>query len=101
MRINVYAEELPSHPKDVEFVYKNVDGRRFYGVRVYLKSTMELHHTDADDDRSAITFWVPWRKGANHHRELIQVLDDMVKVAHDARRHDESHLNEKPIAHSD
>lgn len=61
-RINIYAEELTS---EVEVVRKEVDDekfgqRAFYGIRLYLKSPEELHHSAEDDDRSAITFWVKW-----------------------------------------
>lgn len=59
MRINVYAEELTD---EVEIVVKNVTDdengtRTFYGLRFYLKSPDDLHHSDEDDDRSAITIW--------------------------------------------
>jgi hypothetical protein len=59
MRINVYAEELTD---EVVLVSKDVEDeefgkRTFYGVRVFLKSPPELHHSPEDDDRSAITFW--------------------------------------------
>ena len=61
MRVNVYEEELTNdiqivqtkpipQPDDTEKV--------FYGVRWFLKSAQELHHTEVDDDRSAITIWV-------------------------------------------
>ena len=90
MRINVYAEELTT---DVCFITKDVDGRRFYGVRMFLKSAEELHHTFEDDDRSAITFWVPWYGGENHHDELrntfIQLLSSQEAAARDdLRGHD-------------
>lgn len=56
MRVNVYNEELTG---DVEIVTVTPDtGRTFYGVRVYLASAQELHYTDEDDDRSAVTFWL-------------------------------------------
>jgi hypothetical protein len=59
MRINVYAEELTT---ETQLVSKTVNDdefgeRTFYGVRMFLKSPEELHHSDEDDDRSAITFW--------------------------------------------
>lgn len=61
MRINVYAEELTD---EVELVTKTVDDddgvRVFYGIRFYLKSAPELHHSENDDDRSAITIWTKW-----------------------------------------
>jgi hypothetical protein len=72
MRINVYAEELT---KEVIIVKKTIDdGREFVAVRLYLHSPNELHHTSKDDDRTAITFWVPWRDGKNHPDELSMVF---------------------------
>lgn len=57
MRINVYSQELT---KEVTLVSKVADtGREYFGVRMYLASPDILHHTPEDDDRSAITFWVP------------------------------------------
>lgn len=72
MRINVYAEELTEEVKIVE--KKIEDGRTFFAVRLFLKSANELHFTPTDDDRSAITFWVPWHDGKNHPHELTKVL---------------------------
>jgi hypothetical protein len=57
MRINVYSQELT---KEVELVSKEADtGITYYGIRLYLASPDILHHTEDDDDRSAITFWLP------------------------------------------
>lgn len=78
MRINVYAEELTSEAQIIE--KKMEDGRVFYAVRLFLKSTKDLHHTPEDDDRSAITFWVPWYKGKNHPVDLNNVFNAL----HDA-----------------
>lgn len=80
MRINVYAEELLP---ETEFVSKVMgDGRTFYGVRLFLKSAPELHHGVNDDDRSAITFWVPWKKDQGNIPEILQgVLDHLANTA--------------------
>lgn len=57
MRINVYSQELTS---DVELVETTADtGISYYGVRLFLHSPDLLHHTPEDDDRSAVTFWIP------------------------------------------
>jgi hypothetical protein len=57
MRINVYSQELT---KEIELVSKVADtGITYYGMRMYLASPDILHHTVDDDDRSAITFWLP------------------------------------------
>lgn len=58
MRINVYSQELT---KEVVVISKKADdtGITYYGIRLYLHSPNLLHHTEQDDDRSAITFWIP------------------------------------------
>jgi len=55
MRIQVYAEEMTG---EVDRVNKN----GYEGVRFYLQSGPSLHHTALDDDRSAVTFWIPHTK---------------------------------------
>jgi hypothetical protein len=73
VRINVYAEELT---QEVQIVRKTIeDGREFLAIRLFLKSSKDLHHTPTDDDRSAITFWVPWYKGENHPHDLNNVFN--------------------------
>lgn len=61
MRINLYVEELTTEVAVVsKDVYdKKFGDRTFYGIRMFLKSPEELHSDPEDDDRSAITFWVP------------------------------------------
>lgn len=61
MRIQVYAEEMTG---EVETVEKN----GYKGVRFYLQSGPALHHTALDDDRSAVTFWIPHTRN-----EMIQL----------------------------
>jgi hypothetical protein len=57
MRINIYSEEITT---EVETVVKKSDtGNEFTGIRFILESSDKLHHNPNDDDRSAITFWVP------------------------------------------
>lgn len=73
MRLNVYAEELTD---ETEVITKTVTDekfgtRTFYGVRFYLKSPPELHDDPADDDRSAITLWVPWTREGGHRFEVV------------------------------
>lgn len=84
MRINVYAEELTD---DVQVVSKDVTDaefgtRTFYGVRMFLASPDELHHSPDDDDRSAITFWVPWTSTrGNNPARLEAILEKLVTKA--------------------
>lgn len=76
MRINVYAEEMTTETK---LVTKTVTDdefgtRKFYGIRMYLKSPPELHHSKEDDDRSAITFWVKWTRTEGITCDELSVL---------------------------
>ncbi len=56
MRINVYNEELTDEVQIV--TVEPAPGRKYIGGRFMLKSPKNLHHTDTDDDRSAVTFWL-------------------------------------------
>jgi hypothetical protein len=74
MRINIYSQELT---KEVELVSKMADtGITYYGVRLYLASPDILHHTAEDDDRSAITFWIPNAQSFTKH-DLAMVFESM------------------------
>jgi hypothetical protein len=78
MRINVYAEEMTS---EAEIVKKTVNQQLFYGVRIFLKSPKELHYGTSDDDRSAITFWVPFTKEkGNQPQVIIDALRNMLAI---------------------
>lgn len=68
MRINVYAEELTT---ETEIVTKAVNQELFYGIRFFLKSPKELHYGTSDDDRSAITLWIPWTKRNGHQPQIV------------------------------
>lgn len=63
MRINVYSQELLTEmtsQRQLETVIKESDtGVTYSAVRMFLASPEELHDTDTDDDRSAITIWLP------------------------------------------
>lgn len=78
MRINIYAEELTN---ETRIITKEVDGKVFHGVRLYLHSPTSLHNTATDDDRSAITFWVPYRSGRNHPEELVDIFGKLLNEA--------------------
>lgn len=66
MRVNVYSEEYLGN---CDVVVKEAEGKRFYGIRILLKSSPDLHYHERDDDRSAVTFWCqsdgqPWDRTA-------------------------------------
>ena len=57
MRVNVYSQELTD---EVLLVAKASNtGIVYHGVQLVLHSSPMLHHPPADDDRSAITLWLP------------------------------------------
>lgn len=69
MRLNIYQEEITN---EVALVSKTTEaGRTFYGARVFLASAPELHHTEDDDDRSAVTFWVG--KKSDAHKLVVRL----------------------------
>lgn len=88
MRINVYSQEMT---KEIALVSKTSDnGRTHYGLRIYLASPDILHHTPDDDDRSAVTFWIP-NCGSFTARELGDLFkraaDIVYKNQHEIARH--------------
>jgi hypothetical protein len=60
MRINVYSQELT----DEIFVLEKTSntGLTYSAVQLILHSSPLLHHPPLDDDRSAVTFWLPKSK---------------------------------------
>ena len=79
MRINVYSQELTNEVEVVEKISNT--GIVYTAVRMILHSSPMLHHPPADDDRSAVTFWLP-----SSHRglsELASVFERMAKIVRD------------------
>jgi hypothetical protein len=57
VRINVYSQELT---KEVSLVKKTSEnGVEHFGVRLFFDGSPRLHNRPDDDDRSAITYWLP------------------------------------------
>lgn len=80
MRVNVYSQELTSHHELVRSEGKNDAGEPavFYGIRLYLESAPTLHYTAEDDDRSAVTLWLP--KSAHRIEALAMTLESMAEA---------------------
>lgn len=57
MRINVYSQELTDEVNVIQKVSNT--GLVYSAVQLMLHSSDKLHHPPADDDRSAVTFWLP------------------------------------------
>ena len=76
MRVQVYREELDlnTDPEIVTKVGKGESGEEvFYGIRFYLHSADALHDSEKDDDRSAVTFWIP--TGANDRLMMAHLFN--------------------------
>lgn len=73
MRINVYSQELTS---EVVLIEKESNtGLVYSAVQMILHSSDKLHHPPEDDDRSAVTFWLP--KSRSRRLELASTFRRM------------------------
>lgn len=73
MRINVYSQELTSEVNVIEKTSNT--GLIYSAVQLMLHSSDRLHHPPADDDRSAVTFWLP--KSPERRESLAQAFEEM------------------------
>jgi DNA-binding transcriptional MerR regulator len=74
MRVNVYSQELT---EEVDVIrQKSNTGVTYSAVRMILHSSPKLHHPpESDDDRSAVTFWLP--KSKARRKALAEVFETM------------------------
>jgi hypothetical protein len=80
MRINVYSQEIAN---EVELVAsKSNTGVTYSAVRFILHSSPALHHPPNDDDRSAVTFWLP--KSADRRELLAKTFEIMAEKIREA-----------------
>lgn len=76
MRINVYSQELTS---EAIAVHKQSNtGITYSAVQLVLHSSPLLHHPPFDDDRSAVTFWLP--KSDDRREMLAQTFERMAEM---------------------
>lgn len=79
MRINVYSQEITEEV--IEITKKSNTGIVYHAVSIILHSSDMLHHPPMDDDRSAVTFWLP----ASRDKRLIlaralEKMADLVRI---------------------
>jgi hypothetical protein len=80
MRINVYSQELTDEVITIQ--KKSNTGLVYSAVQLVLHSSDKLHHPPEDDDRSAVTFWLPKSK---ERRELLaKAFETMARKVRDA-----------------
>ena len=80
MRINVYSQELTD---EVVLVEKPSNtGITYSAVQFILHSSDKLHHPPFDDDRSAVTFWLP--KSLKRRERLAQTFERVAEMVRQA-----------------
>jgi hypothetical protein len=81
MRINVYSQEITD---EVNLLEKESNtGIVYSAVQFILHSSPMLHHPPQDDDRSAVTFWLP--KSAHRRDALADAFEHAAKLIREAR----------------
>lgn len=73
MRVNIYSQELTDEVNTVEKVSNT--GLTYSAVQLMLHSSDKLHHPPQDDDRSAVTFWLP--KSRDRREALAKAFENM------------------------
>lgn len=80
MRINVYSQELTSEVIHIE--KESNTGVIYHAAQLVLHSSPLLHHPPKDDDRSAVTFWLPRSKDKREH--IAIAFEEIAKIFRDA-----------------
>lgn len=81
MRINVYSQELTDEINVLE--KESNTGLVYTAVQIMLHSSPLLHHPPKDDDRSAVTFWLP--KSKERRESLALAFEKMAAEVRKAR----------------
>lgn len=80
MRINVYSQELTN---EVIMISKESNtGIVYHAAQLILHSSPMLHHPPMDDDRSAVTFWLP--KSKERREEMAVAFENIAAVFRNA-----------------
>lgn len=79
MRINVYSQELTEEVVAIE--KESNTGVVYKAVQMILHSSEMLHHPPADDDRSAVTFWLP--QSERRREALAKTFERMAQLVRD------------------
>lgn len=80
MRINVYSQELTN---EVIMVEKGSNtGVVYHAAQLILHSSENLHHPPQDDDRSAVTFWLP--KSKDRREEMAKAFEEIAAIFRNA-----------------
>ena len=80
MRINVYSQELTNEVIHVE--KQSNTGVVYHAAQLILHSSERLHHPPQDDDRSAVTFWLP--KSQERREMMALAFEDIARIFREA-----------------
>lgn len=80
MRINVYSQELTDEVIPVEKTSNT--GVTYHAAQLVLHSSEKLHHPPKDDDRSAITFWLP--KSSERREAMAKAFERIAALFREA-----------------
>ena len=80
MRVNIYSQELTDEVKLIE--KKSNTEVTYSAVQMILHSSPVLHHPPMDDDRSAITIWLP--KSDARREQLARTFEHMAMLVRGA-----------------
>lgn len=80
MRVNVYSQEITAETCSVE--KRSNTGVTYSAVMLMLHSSDRLHHPPLDDDRSAVTFWLP--KSPERRESIAKAFEDLARRVRDA-----------------
>jgi hypothetical protein len=76
MRINVYSQELTDEVIHIE--KQSNTGTTYSAAQLVLHSSDKLHHPPEDDDRSAVTFWLP--KSASRREAMARAFEAIANI---------------------
>lgn len=80
MRVNVYSQEQTSEVIHIE--KEAGTGIVYHAAQLILHSSDKLHHPPKDDDRSAITFWLP--KSQGRREEMAKAFEEVARIFREA-----------------
>ncbi len=80
MRINVYSQELTNEVAQV--AKESNTGITYHAAQLILHSSDRLHHPPMDDDRSAITFWLP--RSQHRREEMAKAFEAIAEIFRNA-----------------
>lgn len=80
MRVNVYSQELTTEVAEIR--KESNTGVTYHAAQLILHSSEKLHHPPQDDDRSAVTFWLP--KSADRREAMAEAFEEIARIFREA-----------------